>query len=67
MIKIAKICKKGEKMRLEKCIKCGHKLKDWKEDKFRFWYKCSNPKCSFFTTEPKALPNKKVENIPQTK
>jgi hypothetical protein len=38
-----------------KCIKCKNNMKMYKQDKFRFWFKCMNKDCTYVSTEAKPL------------
>jgi len=49
------------------CCKCGYEMKLYKEDEYRWWYKCINKECTQIQTEPKPLTNKSIKSIPHKK
>jgi len=54
-------------MRLSRCPRCKKALSKYKEDKYRWWYKCTDEECEFVCTEAKPLNNKSIMEAPVKK
>jgi hypothetical protein len=51
-------------MKTEKCLHCKSEMDLYKEDIYRWWYKCG---CGFTSTKAKPLMNKTIEASSNTK
>lgn len=54
-------------MKQARCLYCKSTMEKWKEDSYRFWFKCSDEECDYVSTEAKPLVNKTIEIVPSKK
>ena len=56
-----------EQAKYLRCVRCKSDMEMYKEDQYRWWYKCTDKECDMIMTSPKPLKNKKVDEVPNGK